>query len=604
MKKSIFILSIMCLAVICVSCDDILNVTSKTDFTDDNFWKTEADLKAACNRLYQEFVPLDYDLRADDQVGRFNPNQISNGSWSIPAESSDWTDSYKYIFTANNILVKAGGAPVNESIRNRYLSEARFFRAWYYFELVCKYGDVPLVTKPFTGTTDPELKKARTPRETVIQQCYDDLEFAAEWLPERADMEAVNDEFDRRRITRSSALALMVRIGLHEGSMLKYHNLNNETVWKAHLQKSIDAYNLLKGEGHQLYTNGGISVSYLALFFDEENSSNREVIFSKAYGPNGVTGTNASLHSHSYSCDVNFNITRSMVDYYLYADGLPREKSSLVFTPEISFNHALGYETDGRTPIAGGMGARDPRLPMSVLLYDDPQQDDGSMILDVLVSYRLSGQGGVYLPLNASKPLGYVCKKGFSGFRWSQDCSDRIVIRWGEMLISYAEALYEINGSITDAQLDETVNALRDRVGFAKPLTNAFVTTHGLNMLEEIRRERTVELMAENRRYADIIRWKIAEIVLPKAIAGAKFNANEAFNGHSQETDPTFAELYTDTSGKIGGVQEYTYLEANIRIAEKSGTRRFDPAKDYFYPIPSYEIAQSDGNIIQNPGWK
>ncbi|HBK32232.1 MAG TPA: RagB/SusD family nutrient uptake outer membrane protein, partial [Porphyromonadaceae bacterium] len=321
MKKSLFIFSIWCLAVAWIGCDDMLNVTSKTDFTDDNFWKTETDLKAACNRLYQQFSPLDYDLRADDQVGRFNPNEISNGSWSIPAQSGDWTNSYACIFTANNILVKAGNAPISESILNRYLSEARFFRAWYYFELVCKYGDVPLVIKPFAGTTDPELKMPRTPRETVIQQCYDDLLFAAEWLPTRADMEAVNDEFDRRRITRSSALALIVRIGLHEGTMLKYHNLSTETVWRTHLQKSIDAYNLLKAEGHELYTKGGPSVSYLALFFDEVNSNNKEVIFSKAYGPNGITGTNASLHTHSYSCDVNFNITRSMVDYYLYADG-------------------------------------------------------------------------------------------------------------------------------------------------------------------------------------------------------------------------------------------------------------------------------------------
>ncbi len=604
MKKSIFILSILCLAAVWTGCDDMLNVNSKTDFTDENFWKTEVDLKAACNRLYHQLAPIDYDLRADDQIGRYNPNTISNGSWSIPAESkTDWTDPYSFIFTANNILVKAGNTPINESIRNRYLSEARFFRAWYYFELVSKYGDIPLVLKPFSGTTDPELKMARTPRETVIQQCYEDLAFAAEWLPKRAAMEAVTDEFDRRRVTRSSALGLMVRIGLHEGTMLKNHNLSNETVWKAHLQKSIDTYNLLKAEGHQLYGTGGPSVSYLALFFDEVNSSNKEVIFSKAYGPNGVIGANASLHPHSHSCDVNFNITRSMVDYYLYADGLPREKSPLMVTPETSFNHAMGYETDGVTPIANGMGARDPRLPMSVLLFNDPQQDLDATIGGVKVSYRLTGQGGVYLPLNASKPLGYVCKKGFSGDRWSLDCTDRIVIRWGEMLISYAEALYEINGSITDEQLNETVNALRNRVGFAAPLTNAFAATNGLNMREEIRRERTVELMAENRRYADIIRWKIAETVLPKAMVGAKFNVDEAFSGQSQAVDPLFPEQYTDASGKIGGVQEYAYPEADIRIAEKTATRRFNTAKDYYYPIPTYEITQSGENITQNPGW-
>ena len=603
MKKNIFIVSILCLAVTWIGCDDMLDVTSQTDFTDVNFWKTESDLKAACNRLYQEFVPLEYDLRADDQVGRFDPNEISNGSWSIPTQTgSNWNNPYRYIFTANNILIKAENTPINESIRNRYLSEARFFRAWHYFELVSKYGDVPLVLEPFEGTTDPELKMGRTPRETVIQQCYEDLEYAATWLPTRADMEGVSDEFDRRRVTRSSALGLILRIGLHEGTMQKYHNLNSESVSKAHLQKSLDAYNKLKTEGHQLYTNQGISESYLAMFFDEDNSSNKEVLLSKAYGPNGVTGSNASLHTRSYSADVNFSITRSMVDYYLYADGLPREKSTLVYTPEISYNHALGYQADGVTPIPGGMGARDPRLPMSVLLVNDPQMDSDAKVLDVLVSYRLSGL--TYFPLNASKPPGYLCLKGFSGLRWSQDYTDRIAIRWGEILISYAETLYEMNGSITDAQLNETVNKLRERVGFTVPLTNAFVAANGLDMLEEIRRERTVELMAENRRYADIIRWKIAEKVLPKAVAGALFNQDEAFNGPSQEADPTFVDLYTDPSGEINGVQEYPYPIAKIRIAEKASTRKFDPAKDYFYPIPSYEISQSDGNIVQNPGWQ
>ena len=99
MKKNIFIVSILCLAVTWIGCDDMLDVTSQTDFTDVNFWKTESDLKAACNRLYQEFVPLEYDLRADDQVGRFDPNEISNGSWSIPTQTgSNWNNPYRYIY--------------------------------------------------------------------------------------------------------------------------------------------------------------------------------------------------------------------------------------------------------------------------------------------------------------------------------------------------------------------------------------------------------------------------------------------------------------------------------------------------------------------------
>ena len=605
MKKIIFIFSILCMAIAWTGCDNLLNVTPETDLTDDNFWKSEADLKGACNRLYEQLGFGDHDTRADDQVGK-SANGTSAGSWSIPSESNDnFRDPYRRIFTANNIIEKGEDAPISENIRNRYRGEAYFFRAYNYFELVCKYGDVPLVLKPFTSTSDPALKMGRTPRETVIQQCYEDLEFAAQWLPTRQSMESVTGEFDRRRVTRSAALALMVRIGLHEGTMLKNHNLAGETVWKAHLQKSIDAYNLLKAEGHQLYTTGGTSTSYQALFLDEVNSTNKEAIFSKAYGPNGSSGAGTTLHSYSGDCEGSYALTRAMVDLYLYADGLPREKSPLVVTPETSFNHVFGYESDGVTPLEGGMGARDPRLLMSVWRIFDPQDEGSASVGDVPIAWNLTGKMA-YRPFDPQRPQGYQQKKCFVGSRWgsSRDYTDRIIIRWGEMLISYAEALYELNGSITDAQLDETVNALRTRIGFNVALSNGFVTANSLDMREEIHRERTVELMAENRRYADIIRWKIAETVLPKAIVGAKFTEDEAYNGVAQAADPDFTVWLTDATGKSLGVQEYNYPEADIRILERANTRRFNPAKDYFYPIPTFEIAQSDGNIKQNPNWQ
>jgi len=171
------------------------------------------------------------------------------------------------------------------------------------------------------------------------------------------------------------------------------------------------------------------------------------------------------------------------------------------------------------------------------------------------------------------------------------------------MLISYAEALYELNGSITDIQLDETVNALRARVGFNAKLTSAFAAANGLDMREEIRRERQVELMGESFRYNDLIRWKTAETVLPKAWLGFKFIPDETNNGDQLAVDPAFTSKLTDANGKLDGIQVYDYAEPNIYVYQRSTERRFDPAKDYYYPIPTYEIGQSDGNITQNPGW-
>ncbi len=604
MKKIIYILSVCFMVVAWTGCDELLDVTPQTDFSDVDFWKSENDLKGATMRLYQQLPFLTQDQRADEWVSR-NANSISMGSRPIPTTSGDWTDNYQRIFATNNILEKAVNAPIDEQIINKYLAQARFFRAWYYFDLVSKYGDVPLVLKTFKSTADPDLKMGRAPRADVIQQIYDDLEFAAEWLPTRADMESVVDEFERRFVTRSSALGLMVRVGLREGTMLKFHGMGSDSEWRSHLQKSIDAFNLLKAEGHELYTEGGPSVAYQAMFLDESNSTNKEIIFAKAYGPNETTGSSAVLHNFTAGTAMGVQLSRTMIDTYLYADGLPREKSSLVVANETSFNHVFGYESDGVTRLAGGIGERDPRLELSIWRVFDPQDTEEATVAGKRIGFLLCGTGP-YRPDMARRnaSVGYTAKKIFVGSLYNKDDTDLIHIRWGEMLIAYAEALYELNGSITDAQLDETVNALRARVGFDARLTNAFVNANGLDMRGEIRRERQVELMGENHRYDDLIRWKTAETVLPKAWLGCKFIASETNDGEQLAVDPTFTSRLTDEEGKLDGVQEYGYPELHIYVYQRSTERRFDPAKDYFYPIPTYEIGQSDGNIEQNPGWR
>ncbi len=604
MKKIIYILSVCFMVVAWTGCDELLDVTPQTDFSDVDFWKSENDLKGATMRLYQQLPFLTQDQRADEWVSR-NANSISMGSRPIPTTSGDWTNNYQRIFATNNILEKAVNAPIDEQIINKYLAQARFFRAWYYFDLVSKYGDVPLVLKTFKSTADPDLKMGRAPRADVIQQIYDDLEFAAEWLPTRADMESVVDEFERRFVTRSSALGLMVRVGLREGTMLKFHGMGSDSEWRSHLQKSIDAFNLLKAEGHELYTEGGPSVAYQAMFLDESNSTNKEIIFAKAYGPNETTGSSAVLHNFTAGTAMGVQLSRTMIDTYLYADGLPREKSSLVVANETSFNHVFGYESDGVTRLAGGIGERDPRLELSIWRVFDPQDTEEATVAGKRIGFLLCGTGP-YRPDMARRnaSVGYTAKKIFVGSLYNKDDTDLIHIRWGEMLIAYAEALYELNGSITDAQLDETVNALRARVGFDARLTNAFVNANGLDMRGEIRRERQVELMGENHRYDDLIRWKTAETVLPKAWLGCKFIASETNDGEQLAVDLTFTSRLTDEEGKLDGVQEYGYPELHIYVYQRSTERRFDPAKDYFYPIPTYEIGQSDGNIEQNPGWR
>jgi hypothetical protein len=207
---------------------------------------------------------------------------------------------------------------------------------------------------------------------------------------------------------------------------------------------------------------------------------------------------------------------------------------------------------------------------------------------------------GAYQPFSNQHGNGYSLKKGFMLDQWatnSKEYVDKMIIRYAEILVAYAEALYEHNGSITNEQLDQTVNVMRSRVGFNMKLTNEFVSANGLDMLEEIRRERTVEFIDENFRFDDIIRWKIAEDVLPQYIIGAKFIDDET----SKARKDLQARL-TDANGMLNGVKVYD--QEDMYVIELKDSRRFDPKKDYLYPIPLNEIALTNNAITQNPGWE
>jgi hypothetical protein len=157
--------------------------------------------------------------------------------------------------------------------------------------------------------------------------------------------------------------------------------------------------------------------------------------------------------------------------------------------------------------------------------------------------------------------------------------------RYAEVLLILAEALYEKNGSISDGDLDRTINLIRDRAVMPH-LTNALVNANGLNMLDEIRRERTVELAFEGFRREDLRRWKTAETIMPQALKGVKFVGTEY-----QTKYPDLqigVDIQVDANGFI--------------IAEPASARSFQP-KHYLDPIPLQQVQLSHGTLEQNPGW-
>ncbi len=540
----------LCIGATFTACS--LDVEPETSLTDAGYWKSAKDLRGACNYLYSltsgEFGGFYHDYRSDELRGT-SDNTQSTGNWLVPNSSSQWSTPYKAIAAANNIIEKADRASLTQDEINKYLAEAYFFRSYYYFHLLKRYGDVPLLLSMPKATDDPVLMTPRTPRQQVIDQCYKDMQFAAANLP---DIDKQTWGF----VSRSAALGMLVRMGLYNGTYAKYHATGTD--YKSDLRIAVDAAEKMIAENkHALYSD------FQKLFlFDGEGRQNKENVMVNVYGPNGEGTT---VHDNSRQLENAATLTRKMVDLFLYSDGLPKEKSPLYLAKETSYNDVFLN--------------RDPRLTMTCYQAGEDAYKGA-----------LTAFGFRY---------GYNIKKGFSLKEWetnSKETVDKAIIRYAEVLISYAEALYELNGNITDAQLDASLNKLRSRAHMPA-LTLAFASANGLDLLTEIRRERTVEFIDEGMRYDDIIRWKTAEREMPDYMLGARLAEADVTAGLIDQ----LKDRITLNGGYFKG--EKISDQDSIYILELRQDRKFDPAKDYLYPVPLQEISRTGGIVTQNPKW-
>ncbi|MGV3559484.1 RagB/SusD family nutrient uptake outer membrane protein [Larkinella arboricola] len=512
----------------------------ETNISDETFWRSESDIKLANNYLYT-FLPgfNTEDNWSDDAFG-LAANNISDGSRLAPATATnDYNNVYNLIRAANNTLEKAPRAAgaVSPAVMDRYLAEARFFRAWGYYLLVQKYGRVPLILKTLTEDS-PELTQPAASRDEIFKQMYEDLDFAIAKLPTPTAL----GNADYGRISNTAALAFKARVALFEGTRAKYHKYGDPNT---HLTLAVNAAKaVMDSKEHDLFGN------YFDLFqLAGEGRQNRENIIVRQYG---VSNTDR-VSTHNYyrgSLETgNMNPTKSLADSYLMKDGLPVSKSPLYKAPVKS----VDVFTD-----------RDTRMSATFMKAGDPYMTT-KPIFDI-----------ANLVFNKT---GFTFRKYANIDDWNTQASttDRALLRYAEVLLTYAEAKYELDGAISDADLDLTINRLRARGSVAK-LTNALVAANGLNMRDEIRRERRVELAQEGFRYWDLIRWKTAETELVKPVLGNYF----------------FKSEYVSSTVNL--------TPDNYIIVQAANFRKFDPAKDYLWPLPVNELALNPA-LQQNPGW-
>ena len=550
MKTYINIFKLLFAVILFSGCDKDLDLAPKDQVSDPYFWKTSDDFRSAANDFYYSLqeAPQYIDRNSDIAFGG-SPDEVSNGSFLVPANYDLWDDSYEFIRSVNYLLMKADESELTTEIE-RWVGEALFFRAYNYWRLVKQFGGIPKITTVL-DVTSPELYTEKSSQAEIIDFIIEDLDNAISKLPLQSEISSD----DMGRVTRGAALALKSRAALFQGTWSKYRNENN---WQSYIDKAIDASAKLIDSGeYGLFTDKGED-SYKYLFILEGDDS-REVILARRYYIQRV--------HHNWTRELWFNAmipTKNLADQYLSKDGLPIGKSSLF----------QGYNT-----LSSEFQDRDPRMGMTFIV-------PGSTIFF---------EGGIWQPTypgftgtNATQ-TGYMLRK-FLGenldaaqFRSDYDFKE---FRYGEILLILAEALYEKNGSISDAELDKTINRLRARVDMPE-LTNSFVTANGLDMLQEIRRERTVELAFEGFRRDDLRRWKIAETVLPQSLRGIKFVGTE-YQSRYPELIPG-QDIQVDNEGFI--------------VTDPAAARRFVSPKNYFYPLPSQQVQLSNGTLVQNEGW-
>ena len=530
------------------ACD--LDTVPESNLSDGIFWQTDNDFRQATNNLYKTVVidsweqeyPAIADVMSDNAFAKtadFTAN-ISNGSYLPTANFGPWNHDYSMIRGANNIIERARAAGFASTLLSRFKGEAKFFRAFAYQDLVRRYGSVPLILKTL-DTSDGELYEPRTDVQVVVDSMYRDLDYAAAHLPKASELKNATEY---GMATSGAALALKSRIALRRGTWKKFHG---EGSYQQDLQIAKDAaLQVMQSDEYQLFDQFGTD-SYRKLFKAAgEGPTNHEAIWVWMYGETAIRYSNFPPKAAQGS----YSVTRSLVDSYLCADGLPIEKSPLYQGQQNSTSEYID---------------RDPRLDGTVIKKDDPY-----------------GYGALYIPALLGGSTGYHVEKNYDlGGAGSQlQNIDLIVLRYGEVLLNYAEATFELSDAISDADLDLSINRLRDRVAMLH-LTNAFVTTNGLEMREEIRRERRVELAMEGLRYDDLLRWKTAETELPKPLLGVRLFAAEY-----PSVDPSAVNMTADS----------------VVIAEPASKRSFDPTKQYLWPLPITQLALNP-SLDQNPNW-
>lgn len=568
--KNIFKLSILCFAVFLSSCEGFLDKTPLDTISEADFYKTATDLRTALNNNYQDFpgwsaLTVGYSVLPDsytDMGTSESPsNRLSGLDYTVPSAASNSVWSFDEVREMNWFLDHVDQASGDEVEINHYIGEGYFFRAYYYYELLKKYGDLPILDKYFDNLDEEYVYAKRAPRSEVVDFMLSDLNTAISLL------KSFNDITIHPRISKEMVQLFKARVALYEGSWERYHSGTDLGVdgsdGSAYLQIAADAAEeVIDAQVFSLHSD------YSSLFNQSGLSGNSEVMFWRDYDYSSLTiGNPLQISWPNRSA-----YTRAAVRSYLCDDGKP-----ISVSPQYVGDHDLStIETN-----------RDPRLAATIMVPGDllVKDTDGSETYYANPAFSVFGTGNT----------GYASQKyrdpnidPNTPGEFTRNTS-KIIMRYAEAYLIFAEAKAEL-GTITQNDLDKSINKLRTRVNMPG-ITLGGITAdpdwpnYGYTLsdiLYEVRRERSVELMGEGFRSDDLYRWRAHSLFDQAQPKGAYYD--DGIMG--VELTPEFANVDAD-----GYIQPFF----------STGDYNFD-TKAYLQPIPADEIVLNP-NLIQNPGW-
>lgn len=519
------------------------------ELSDGSFWKSATDANMAVSNLYPSLPYWDVDeaINSDDAVHgiKWAAGNVSKGIYD-PQDMS-WDGTYSVIRQANLILSKIDEIPdYNQVEKNKVLGQAYFFRAFHYFDLIRTFGDVPYVDKPLTLADQEGI--TRTPRAEVYSKVMADLDKAIEYLP------TTWPASEYGRITKGAALAMKARAALYYGNWQDAANYAKDVI-------DLGIYELYDKD------NTG---KYKELFWEKADGCD-EFILVRQFNQTDDTWYLIGWEAFPTMGWGGINPTQSLVDAFEDIEGAPIAKSALY---------------DETNPFAN----RDPRLEVNVLHDGETMYGKTIKVAPLKSCYPtgISQHGD-------ATATGYYQQKwldpdvdpsdyGTPGEGWNMG-KDAVVIRYAEILLTYAEAMNEL--SALDANAFDAVNQVRRRVGMpdlqnTDPSKPTYCATQD-DLRQRIRNEWRVEFALEGgKRQWDIRRWGIAMEVMNKPRLGLKYSLVESADAE-KEDNGIICILYQGDKQAVGA--ETAYKEHN-----------------YVYPIPQSEI-DLNKNLKQNDGY-